>query len=510
MQSQPDVPEHVQHRHRRTGSAEIARESAFRKDDLARNRRNQRRVGLAPATTATEPAWIFALKSLLHPVIVVASLVGCLAVWGETLHGPYFLVAVLAFLASADLLDVVQPHRKPPWHPAIHPELSILLRWVLVFAFVTTLLHLSKLDGVYRYSVLATWALLTPFALWLGDGVAHELLARQGTKASRVRKAVIVGLNESGLRLEQQLNLDHSLQMQVAGFFDDRSANRLPSEGLDRILGRQSELPAFIQRNDINVAYVTLPMIDNPRVLGLLQALRDSTVSVYFVPNLFAFETVQARFDVIGGMPVVAVCESPFFGANSIAKRLLDLVVASLLVLILAPALLFIAAGVRLSSRGPVLFKQRRYGLDGREILVYKFRSMTVTEDGCTEYRQVTRGDRRLTPFGSWLRRLSLDELPQLFNVLAGTLSLVGPRPHAIAVNEQYRKLISGYMLRHKIKPGITGWAQVNGYRGGDDLESMRKRVECDMDYLRHWSLWLDLSILLRTVAIVWKDKRAY
>jgi len=251
-------------------------------------------------------------------------------------------------------------------------------------------------------------------------------------------------------------------------------------------------------------------MIDNPRVLGLLQALRDSTVSVYFVPNLFAFETVQARFDVIGGMPVVAVCESPFFGANSIAKRLLDLVVASLLVLILAPALLFIAAGVRLSSRGPVLFKQRRYGLDGREILVYKFRSMTVTEDGCTEYRQVTRGDRRLTPFGSWLRRLSLDELPQLFNVLAGTLSLVGPRPHAIAVNEQYRKLISGYMLRHKIKPGITGWAQVNGYRGGDDLESMRKRVECDMDYLRHWSLWLDLSILLRTVAIVWKDKRAY
>jgi putative colanic acid biosynthesis UDP-glucose lipid carrier transferase len=162
------------------------------------------------------------------------------------------------------------------------------------------------------------------------------------------------------------------------------------------------------------------------------------------------------------------------------------------------------------SSPGPIVFKQRRYGLDGREIRIYKFRSMFVTEDGHTQYQQVTRDDCRVTRFGGWLRRLSLDELPQLFNVLAGSLSMVGPRPHAIAVNEQYRKLIPGYMLRHKIKPGITGWAQVNGYRGGDDLESMRKRVECDMDYLRHWSLALDISILLRTAGIVWKDKRAY
>jgi putative colanic acid biosynthesis UDP-glucose lipid carrier transferase len=242
----------------------------------------------------------------------------------------------------------------------------------------------------------------------------------------------------------------------------------------------------------------------------MLEALRDSTVSIYFVPNLFVFELVQARFDVIGGMPVVAVCESPFFGASSIAKRLFDIVVASLLVLLFTPVLLFIAVGVRLSSSGPVVFKQRRYGLDGHEIMIYKFRSMTVTEDGDTEYQQVTRGDGRVTRFGAWLRRLSLDELPQLFNVLAGSLSLVGPRPHAVAVNEQYRKLIPGYMLRHKIKPGLTGWAQVNGYRGGDNLEAMRKRVEFDMDYLKHWSLVLDLWVLWRTAMVVWKDKRAF
>jgi putative colanic acid biosynthesis UDP-glucose lipid carrier transferase len=210
--------------------------------------------------------------------------------------------------------------------------------------------------------------------------------------------------------------------------------------------------------------------------------LRDSTVSIYFVPNLFVFDLVQARFDVIGGMPVVAVCESPFFGASSIAKRLFDIVVASLLVLLFSPVMLCLALGVRLSSPGPILFKQRRYGLDGLEILVYKFRSLTVTEDGQTQYQQVTRGDSRVTRFGAWMRQLSLDELPQLFNVLIGNLSLVGPRPRAIAVNEQYRKLIPGYMLRHKVKPGITGWAQVNGARGGDDLESMRKRVEYDLD----------------------------
>jgi putative colanic acid biosynthesis UDP-glucose lipid carrier transferase len=172
--------------------------------------------------------------------------------------------------------------------------------------------------------------------------------------------------------------------------------------------------------------------------------------------------------------------------------------------------LLAIAIGVRVSSPGPVLFKQRRYGLDGQQILVYKFRSMSVTEDGEKTYKQVTANDARVTRFGAFLRKFSLDELPQLFNVLGGTLSLVGPRPHAIAVNEQYRRLISGYMLRHKVKPGLTGWAQVNGYRGGDDLESMRKRVEYDMEYLRNWSFALDLLIIFRTAMIFWRDQKAY
>ena len=172
--------------------------------------------------------------------------------------------------------------------------------------------------------------------------------------------------------------------------------------------------------------------------------------------------------------------------------------------------LFLLALGVKLSSPGPVIFKQKRYGLDGKEILVYKFRSMTVTEDGVVQFTAVSRNVARVTRFGAFIRATSLDELPQLFNVLEGSMSLVGPRPHAVAVNEQYRRLISGYMVRHKVKPGITGWAQVNGFRGGDDLESMQRRVAADLEYLRNWSLGLDIAILFRTVALVWADRRAF
>jgi putative colanic acid biosynthesis UDP-glucose lipid carrier transferase len=312
-----------------------------------------------------------------------------------------------------------------------------------------------------------------------------------------------------GLRLEQQLANDLFSGIEVVGFFEDRGVERLPRRE-HRILGRCSELADAVARHDIHVVYVTLPMARNPRSIGLLDSLRDSAVSIYFIPDLLTFDLIQARFDVVGGLPVVALRESPFYGARAIVKRASDIAIALLLLPVAAPLMMAVALGVRLSSPGPAIFRQRRYGLDGREIVIYKFRSMSVMEDGNSQYRQVTRGDARVTRFGSFIRRTSLDELPQLFNVLLGTLSIVGPRPHAIAVNEQYRKLIPSYMVRHKVKPGITGWAQINGCRGGDDLESMTKRISFDLDYLRNWSLALDLSIVLKTASMMWNDRRAY
>jgi putative colanic acid biosynthesis UDP-glucose lipid carrier transferase len=207
---------------------------------------------------------------------------------------------------------------------------------------------------------------------------------------------------------------------------------------------------------------------------------------------------------------VIAVCESPYCGFAAFIKRTSDVVASTLGLVLLAPALLAIAVGVKLSSPGPVLFKQRRYGLDGREIVVYKFRTMTCLEDGPV-VTQAMRDDPRTTRFGAFLRQYSLDELPQLVNVIQGRMSLVGPRPHAVAHNELYRKLIRGYMVRHKVKPGITGLAQIRGLRGETDtVDKMRARIECDLEYLRDWSPALDFTILIKTFGVVARRHNAW
>jgi putative colanic acid biosynthesis UDP-glucose lipid carrier transferase len=284
----------------------------------------------------------------------------------------------------------------------------------------------------------------------------------------------------------------------------------LPARCGNRLLGKLCDVNQYAAEHAVDTVYITLPMTRHRRVRELLQSLGDSTSSIYFVPDLTVCDLVQPRFDLVNGIPVVAVCESPFYGGRGLAKRFTDIALASVLIVLASPVMLGVAMAIKLTSRGPIIFRQKRYGLDGKEIIVYKFRSMTVTEDGDRTYKQVTRNDSRVTPVGAFIRATSLDELPQLFNVLEGSMSIVGPRPHAIAVNEQYRRLIPGYMVRHKVKPGITGWAQVNGFRGGDDIDSMRRRIELDLEYLQHWSLTLDLMIILRTALIVWKDRHAY
>jgi putative colanic acid biosynthesis UDP-glucose lipid carrier transferase len=246
------------------------------------------------------------------------------------------------------------------------------------------------------------------------------------------------------------------------------------------------------------------------RIRNVLNRLGDSTVSVYIVPDFFVFELLHSRWTNIGGLPAVSIFEHPFYGVDGMVKRAIDLILALVALLVCAVPMTIIAATIKLTSTGPVFFRQRRYGLDGREFHVWKFRTMRVREDG-DEVTQAKKHDSRVTPLGAILRQTSLDELPQLFNVLSGGMSLVGPRPHATAHNEFYRTMIQGYMLRHKVKPGITGLAQVNGCRGETDtLEKMQRRVEYDHRYIREWSLWLDLRILVQTVIVVLSRVNAY
>jgi putative colanic acid biosynthesis UDP-glucose lipid carrier transferase len=258
-----------------------------------------------------------------------------------------------------------------------------------------------------------------------------------------------------------------------------------------------------VREHGTKMIFISQPISAQPRIRKLIDELQDTTASVYFLPDVYIFDLMQARFDNVGGMPVIAICETPFMGLNSMVKRASDIVLGLAILLLCMPLMVAVALAVRLSSPGPVIFRQRRYGLYGEEIIVYKFRSMTVLDDGGNVV-QAKAGDPRLTQLGALLRRTSLDELPQFINVLQGRMSIVGPRPHAVAHNEQYRKLIKGYMLRHKVKPGITGWAQVNGLRGETaTLDKMHARIQYDLDYLRNWSLWLDLWIILKTVKVV-------
>lgn len=462
------------------------------------------------ALTIADSPLVFVVKCLLFPLITVLTLAVCLRLLGQPLRNGYLLIAVLTFVGGSEFLGVARLSSSDSLRRRRDVLLDISGRWFVFVGFVGALTYVSGLAPSLDLRALSVWMVVTPLALHVGQTGARYLLTRTGLSEGNVRHAVIVGVTDLGTKVESALRSDPLLRTKVLGYFEDRKAERLTAAGVGPILGDTQGLAAYVARNNIAQVYVTLPMARAPRIISMLDALHDSTASIFFVPDLFAFNLIQARFDNLDGIPIFAVRHTPFDGASWFVKGLSDLLVASSLVVLTLPALLLVALAIRLDSPGPIIFKQKRYGLDGREILVYKFRSMRVTEDGKEKYAAATRSDSRITRVGAFIRKTSLDELPQLFNVLEGSMSIVGPRPHPVAMNEQYRQAIPSYMVRHKVKPGITGWAQVNGYRGGNDLESMRKRVEFDLAYLRHWSLWLDLRILMKTVLVVFADHSAY
>jgi putative colanic acid biosynthesis UDP-glucose lipid carrier transferase len=450
------------------------------------------------------------VNTLLHPLLATATLIACVYAYGEHFTGHYLLLTVLTFFIASQVFDQIDI--LVPWSSFHLTRLirGIVVGWAIVAAILLFLGYATQLTGNFGQEVILTWFAATPLALLAGTKLARSLVRRAVATGAIARSAIVVGANELGRELTARLRRDLYCGISVRGFFDDRQLDRL--KGLDgsEVLGKVKDASEYVKRNNIDSVYVALPIAAQPRIIELINALRDSTASVYFVPHLFVFDLIQARVDSISGIPVVAVCETPIFGVNAVVKRIFDFSMATLIVLGIWPLMALVALGVRLSSSGPALFKQRRYGLGGEEIMVYKFRTMTVQEDGHT-VTQAHKNDKRITAFGAFLRRTSLDELPQFFNVLGGTMSIVGPRPHAVAHNEQYRKLIDGYMIRHKVKPGITGWAQVNGFRGETEtVDKMRKRIEYDLDYMRNWSVSLDMWIMVKTLITVWKDRNAY
>jgi putative colanic acid biosynthesis UDP-glucose lipid carrier transferase len=439
----------------------------------------------------------------LDPVVLTLSL------WLLTLHfegefPPHFL------LLSVLLFALTFPGTSQLQSTVWNLMLDITINWVWVAGLLLCLGVATGYLKAFSSELLITWMWVAPLSQ-LGAHLALRALAPflisvQGAPP----RAIIVGVNKQGVALANSIKENRYLPVDLCGFFDDRKTERLGDPGNFTILGTLEDLPGYVKKNYIQRIYISLPMASQPRILQLLDELMDTTASIYFVPDMFITDLIQGYTGTVCGVPVISVCESPFTGFRGLVKRVSDIVLSLLIVTLILPLLLCIAIAVKLTSRGSVIFSQRRYGLDGREILIYKFRTMTVSEDGGS-IQQAQKNDSRVTPLGRFLRKTSMDELPQFVNVLQGNMSIVGPRPHAIAHNELYRKLIKGYMIRHKVKPGITGLAQINGYRGETEiLEKMQGRIDYDLDYLRNWSLSLDLQIILKTILVIFKDQSAY
>lgn len=441
------------------------------------------------------------IAAFLEPGIIVLSFLLVNGHFDEPVMRPALTLCLLVFALTFPGRNRFSDHPASAFVDVISSWL-MLLAILLLCGYATSSLH------YFETEVLIWWAVITPVAQVVAIEAGRRIQRWRASHPGARSTAVIVGAGPLGHKVARALR--ESQGVVCLGYFDDRTPERLHPDAGTQVLGTLSELAGFVRDKGVRDVYITLPLGSQPRIVELLEQVQGTTASLYFVPDVFGISIIQGRLKDMNGVPVVGICETPFTGTNQLVKRISDIVLASIILVLISPILLLLAIGVKLSSPGPVIFKQRRNGLDGEEIIVYKFRSMR-TQDNGPVVKQATKGDPRITPFGAFIRRTSLDELPQFINVLQGRMSIVGPRPHAVAHNEEYRKLIKAYMVRHKVKPGITGWAQVNGLRGETDtIDKMKARVEYDLEYLRNWSLALDLQIILRTIRLVVFDRHAY
>ena len=394
---------------------------------------------------------------------------------------------------------------------ALRLTFAWLVTALIIIIGIVTVIPENTVD----LQAITFWLILTPAAVIGLHWARRAVLTKLRSNPSEPRRVAIVGANDLGMRMIKSIADMPWLGYRIVGFYDDRieSENDVRRLDLDALnLSINADLEQLYQDSHdgkIDIVFVTLPMRAEFRIHSVINRLADTTVTPYVIPDVFSFDLLHSRLTCIQGIPALSIYDSPLVD-NSLSKRLEDIVIGLGMLVVLAIPMLIVAIGVKLTSPGPIFFKQTRYGMGGEHIKVWKFRSMTVCEDGAC-VTQAKKGDLRVTSFGNFIRRTSLDELPQLFNVLSGSMSLVGPRPHAVAHNELYRGQIKGYMLRHKVKPGITGFAQINGYRGETEtLDKMSGRIAYDLEYIRNWSLLLDLKILWGTLFRGFVGKNTY
>jgi len=443
------------------------------------------------------------VAAFMEPAIIVVTLLAAMAFFGEPMSRAPMALCLLVFALTF-------PGRNRFHVSRLEAGIDILGSWVSMLAILWLCGYATNSLIFFDADVMLAWAVATPLLQWLAVISGKAVLKHRASRPGARRRAIVVGAGPLGGKVARALQSHPDQGTEFVGYFDDRTDSRVLPEAVSMRLGGLRDVANYVYAHGIHEVYITLPLGSQPRIVELMEAVQGTTASLYFVPDVFGISIIQGRLQDMNGVPVVGICETPFTGTNGLVKRVSDIILACIILVLISPLLLAVAIGVKMSSPGPIIFKQRRNGLDGEEIIVYKFRSMR-TQDNGPVVKQATKGDPRITPFGAFIRKTSLDELPQFVKVLQGRMSIVGPRPHAVAHNEEYRRLIKAYMVRHKVKPGITGWAQVNGHRGETDtLDKMQARVEYDLEYLRNWSLALDLQIIVRTVRLMVFDRNAY
>lgn len=433
----------------------------------------------------------------------------CLRLMGISYNDLYISVCLLSLAVYVLFSENIQLYRHWPSNTLLLQSIYTLLSWIMAICAVSVFFFFTKTGADVSRLLIGFWFLITGFTLITWRFLFKIVLLYLRKSLIETQRVAIIGLTESGIALAKELIKHPECGYTLSSFFDDRESVRLPSPFSNKLGGKVEVGVKLAQIGKFDVVYIALPIIAENRIDDILHLLGNTTVDVRILPNALAYSLLDAKRTSIGEVNALSINESPLTGSISFVKRLEDIIGSLIILTLISIPMIIIALLIKLDSPGAIFFKQKRYGLDGKAINVWKFRTMNVCENGAV-VKQASKNDARVTRLGRLLRCTSLDELPQFINVLQGSMSIVGPRPHAVAHNEQYRTVIDFYMFRHKVKPGITGWAQINGWRGETDtLIKMEKRIEYDLEYIRNWTFLFDIKIILLTIIHGFTDKNA-
>ena len=383
---------------------------------------------------------------------------------------------------------------------------SVGYAWLTVLMALVVLTFAMKNSAAFSRVWFFTWGITAYFYLVIYRLVFDFILERLRKKGINRKKILVFGAGEVGREVQKKLKENYEVGFDVAVFVDDNSA--LHGTTIDGVLvnapGKLMEL-----LDDCHELWIALPLRAEKRVLEVLHLTRHLTAVIRFIPDIYNFRLLNHSITEIASIPIIEINGTPMSSTSHVIKRIEDIVLSLLIAILISPIVILVAILIKLTSKGPIVYKQYRHGWNGKTIKIYKFRSMYF--DDKDNFIQATKNDSRITPIGRFIRRTSIDEFPQFLNVLQGRMSIVGPRPHPISMNEDYKDKIDNYMQRHKVKPGVTGWAQVNGLRGETEtMEKMEKRIEYDLFYIQNWSIWFDLKIILLTIFKGFMGKNAY